>query len=126
MTTSEGRGGRNVGLLLAEGGLVAAPLVAHGVAGEWRRGLTFAALPAIAAAGLDALLLARPSVVTAGASKEVQYAFVITLGATVFASAVGCLDVLGAPARRKKSKAALMVIPHAGAGQIGATLVRSW
>ncbi len=123
MATTTSRNLTLDGLFLGEAGFVAAPVVAHGVVGEWGRGLRFAVLPAIGASFLAGLVVARPSIVTSGLSTGLQYAFVLSIGESLFTSSLGVLDVTGATARQKQR---LHVVPFTEPHGGGLHLVGTW
>lgn len=121
MVTTESRDVTLGGLFVGEAGLVLAPLVGHGAVGEWTRGLRFALYPAIGATFLAGLVVARPSIVTSGLSTPLQYAFVLGVGETLFASSIGVWDVTGAKARHDKATT-VHVVPYTGKGEAGLRL----
>jgi hypothetical protein len=125
MVTSSHRAATLGGLFLGEAGLIAAPFVGHAVVGEWKRGLRFAAYPALGAALLGGLALARPSIVSSSLSTPLQYAFVFALGESIFSSALGVCDVTGATARRSKALE-LHLVPYAAHTNAGVSLAGAW
>jgi len=109
---------RNAGTYLAEAGLVLAPLTAHGVMGEWGRGLLHSAWPAVGMGGMTTLLLLRPDVVEGG-TLGTQYAYVSIMIFTVFSSAVGVADAMRA---KERARAPVRVAPMVGNGRVGIVL----
>jgi hypothetical protein len=113
---------RNLGVGVAEGGLVLAPFIAHAVVGEPRRGLFFSAVPAAFALGTTALLLVVPDTIDGGALR-IQYTFAaLFIGASLGAT-IGVVDSLFADGRaRDRAKSAapkLTLFPTVVRGQFG-------
>ena len=119
IATSEGRPTRNAGLYVIESGFIVAPLVAHGVVGEWKRGALFALAPAVTALGMATLIQTNPDVITAGKLPP-QYFFVGIFIATMVTSTFGVLDALGTTERA--SLRGLTIAPMAGRSELGLTL----
>lgn len=82
---------KNIGFVFAGAGLVVAPLLAHGVVGEWERGTWFC-LPSLGAeAGMIAIAMARPDAVFEG-TRLTRTFFVGLFTASLFTSAAGIVD----------------------------------
>lgn len=115
---------KNAGILLAEGGLVLAPLAAHAVTREWRRGLLFSLIPATSLAATGALMLAYPNVVSV-APPAVQYSIFTALTVSVFGATLGVLDAARVGERRHAARSGALVrgvgfAPVLGGGAYGA------
>lgn len=89
---------RNLGVGVAEGGLVLAPLVTHAVLGETRRGLAFAAVPAAFATGTATLLLFVPNTIDGG-KLHIQYTFAALFIGSFLGATIGVVDGLYAGGR---------------------------
>jgi len=84
--------------LVIDAGLALAPLVAHGLVGEWERGLAFAAVSSGAALATSLLLESSPELIQHGhPADRVLFGALFTL--TLFSSAVGIADCLSAGER---------------------------
>jgi len=79
------------GLHVMDTGLTLAPLLAHGVAGEWGRGALFAIPPALSGIGMAALLSVRPDAPIRGKQKS-QRIYPVLIMVSVLGSAVGVFD----------------------------------
>ena len=102
------------GLYLMHGGLTLAPLAAHLVAGEWRRGAIFSLAPALAGMGMVALLALTPEAPIRGKNKSQRiYPVLITVG--VLGSAVGIFDAAFVDERRAERQRAFAVSVGAAA-----------
>ena len=128
LVRSETRVGRNRGLLLGQGGLCLAPLLAHGVVGEWGRGALFSILPLLAEGGMIALTAKAPDIVTTGPAPE-QLAFITLLAAGVIGSGIGVVDVAKADeraaARKLGALEGLRLTPIVGRG-LGGLAIGGW
>jgi len=83
----------NAGLAVIGGGLTLAPLFAHGIEGEWGRGAWFALPPALAGAGMVALLAVVPRAPVRGrASTHTVVLFPAVLSLELLGSGVGIVD----------------------------------
>jgi hypothetical protein len=107
----------NAGWMSIQTGFVLAPLAAHGVSGEWMRGLAFAAPPAAMEAGAATVLLLEPDAVRHGnlTQQRLLWSF---LGVGLFSSAVGIVDATFAGSRAR----ALSLAPRVGSGEVGLEL----
>jgi hypothetical protein len=90
----------NAGVITMQSGLLVAPLVAHGIVGEWGRGALFTILPALSSAGMITLLATTPSAVTHTTLESQRYFYVLLTG-SLLGGTVGVLDALRAPARER-------------------------
>lgn len=82
---------KHAGLVVMHSGLTLAPLVAHGVGGEWRRGVLFSIPPALGGLGMLALLSVRPEAPMMGKNKSHRI-FPVLITVSVLGSAVGIFD----------------------------------
>lgn len=122
---------KNVGLLVAGAGLALSPFTAHAVAGEWKRGAAFSAVPVATEIAISVLLATRPDAVYHG-DKASRTAFGILFTADVFIAALGLVDASFAGDRKReraahppaKSAAPRLryVAPTAPGGGFGLTL----
>ena len=118
---------RNLGVGIAESGLVLAPFVAHAAVGEYRRGLAFSAVPATFAAGMTTLLLFVPDTIDGG-KLHIQYIFAATLIGSFLGATIGVVDAIlvgdRAAARPRVPRLALapMVTQHHVGIALGGTL----
>jgi hypothetical protein len=124
--TSQGDDARtSAGWVAIEAGFVLAPLVSHGVEGEWTRGMAFAAPPAAMLAGTAVIIGVDPSGIDHGqiGARLPAWSF-LTVG--LITGIVGVIDSTLADTRaRAVSRAlarALSVTPTAGPGQLGLRL----
>jgi hypothetical protein len=91
----------HAGLAIGGAGLSLAPLFAHGVAGEWQRGAWFSLPPAVASAGMLALVRAVPEAPLRGKRKSHSaLLFPVLVGLNVVASGVGIVDAALVDERR--------------------------
>ncbi len=104
----------NAGWLTMESGFVVAPLVSHGVVGEWTRGLAFSAVPVGALGGSAGLFADRPRTVRHGVLSEQRVLWAL-FGAALFTGAAGVVDVAFAGERAHS----LTIAPAVGAGRYG-------
>jgi hypothetical protein len=116
LLTTDGmaRSADNAGWLTIQSGFVIAPLAAHGVAGEWARGLLFAAPPAAMDAGTATLLAIHPEAVRHGDLTQQRFLWGF-FGVGLFTSAFGVVDATFAAGRAR----ALSVAPRVGSGEVG-------
>jgi hypothetical protein len=97
-TAPSGVGGdarRSFGWLGIETGFVVAPLVAHGIVGEWGRGLLFSILPVAAVAGTAVMYAKRPDSVENSSLDDQRVAWSLFTAALI-SSTAGLVDVLTA------------------------------
>jgi hypothetical protein len=118
-TSNDSAAANRAGWLVMEGGFALAPLAAHGVAGEWGRGVLFAAAPTAMFASTAGLFAYSPNAVGHG-TLEVQRVLWAFFGVGVFSSAVGVVDAAFAPERQ--ARRTLYLTPTAGIGGAGLTL----
>jgi hypothetical protein len=115
LTSGHSLDAKHDGLYVMSLGLTLAPVVAHGVAGEWARGTLFAIVPAIGGIGMAMLLAKRPDAPIKGKQKSQRiYPVLITISAV--GSAVGVFDAALADERVPKVGVAV------GDGFVGAEL----
>lgn len=91
LTTGRGLAVKRDGLIVMDTGLTLAPLVAHGVAGEWGRGALFGLVPAAGEIGMAVLLAAHPDAAVKGKNKS-QRIYPVLLSLSVLGSALGIFD----------------------------------
>jgi hypothetical protein len=103
------------GLMVMDTGLTLAPLLAHGVAGEWARGALFAIPPALGGVGMAALLASVPEAPIKG-RKHSQRIYPVLITLSFVGSAAGILDA--ALVDRRLPSVSLA----AGDGYVGAEL----
>jgi len=82
---------KHTGLAVMHTGLALAPLMAHGVVGEWWRGAAFSAVPAAGGVGMAILLAKRPEAPIKGKEKSQRF-YPVLIAASVIGSAVGIFD----------------------------------
>jgi hypothetical protein len=102
------------GWMVMQSGFVAAPVVAHGIAGEWGRGLLFGSVPFATTAGTATVFAIDPNAVRHSALPEQRILwslFVVGL----FSSAYGVVDSLSADERARR----LVVTPVVGRDTVG-------
>jgi hypothetical protein len=102
------------GWMAMQSGFAAAPIVAHGVAGEWERGLLFGSVPLATTAGTATVFAVDPNAVRHSQLPEQRILwslFVVGL----FSSAYGVVDALSADERARR----LVVTPVVGRGIVG-------
>ena len=100
LLASDAAGGARgrAGWITLVGGFAVAPLVAHAAAGDWARGLLFAALPMACAAGTTAVLLREDRPLDALRARDQRLLWpLLSLG--LIGSMVGLLDVAAADSR---------------------------
>ncbi len=107
---------KGAGVVLAQAGLVVAPIVSHGVLGEWKRGSLFAVAPLVGSLGMLTLLEARPHTVAGGPSTY-QYAFSGLFTLSLLSSMVGVFDVTTFHDRARRVEVA--VSPAISPGLVG-------
>jgi hypothetical protein len=108
LTTGRGLAVKRDGLLVMDTGLTLAPLLAHGVAGEWARGALFSLAPAAGEVGMAILLAAHPAAPVVGKHKS-QRIYPILITVSVLGSALGIFDAALADER----------LPHVALGASG-------
>jgi hypothetical protein len=114
----------HAGLAIGGAGLALAPLFAHGVAGEWERGAWFSLPPALAGAGMLALVRAVPEAPVRGRRKNhTAVLFPLLVGVDVVASAIGITDAALADQRRDT---ALRLTAHTSPDFNGLQLGGTW
>ena len=113
-TGNGGNGVVNAGWLTICGSFTLSPIVAHGVVGEWGRGLLFAGVPAAMTGGTVALFQIEPGTVNHGTlgQQRIMWGFV---GAAFLASAAGIVDATLAAKRARP----LTIAPVVGTGRVG-------
>ncbi len=93
MTGTSGDGSvQNAGILIAQSGLVLAPFAAHGVSGEWRRGLFFALPPLATEVGMLFLIDQWGEKLVTLAPLGTQYLYSALFTGSVLFSAIGIID----------------------------------
>jgi hypothetical protein len=106
MTGTSGDGFvQNAGIVIAESGLVLAPLAAHGVAGEWKRGLLFALPPLATEIGMLILINQWGDQLVTLAPLGTQYLYSALFTGSVLFSAIGIVDAAFAGSRTSASTA---------------------
>lgn len=111
----------NVGLGIAEGGLVLAPFLAHLMVGETRRGLVFSAPPAVFALATATLIAFVPDTIEGG-KLHIQYLFAASFIGALLGSTIGVVDAAFAPARARERAAHaphVTFVPMLARGQLG-------
>lgn len=83
---------QNAGIVIAQSGLVLAPFVAHGVAGEWKRGLFFALPPLATEVGMLFLIDQWGERLVTLAPLGTQYLYSALFTGSVLFSAIGIVD----------------------------------
>jgi hypothetical protein len=104
----------NAGWMVMQSSFAAAPIVAHGITGEWGRGLLFSSVPLATTAGSATVLAIDPNAVRHSPLPEQRILwslFVVGL----FSSAYGVVDALSADERARH----LVVTPVVGRGIAG-------
>jgi len=91
LTTGRGLAVKRDGLLVMDTGLTLAPLVAHGITGEWGRGALFSLAPAAGEIGMAILLAAHPDAPVVGKHKS-QRIYPVLITVSVLGSALGIFD----------------------------------
>jgi hypothetical protein len=91
LTSGHSLPAKHDGLYVMSLGLTLAPLVAHGVAGEWARGALFSVVPALGGIGMAMLLAKRPDAPIKGKQKS-QKIYPVLITISVVGSAVGIFD----------------------------------
>jgi hypothetical protein len=105
---------------LIDAGLALAPLVAHGIVGEWKRGLVFSAASSAAALGTTLMLEYNPDLIQHGeAATRVPFGVMFSLA--IFTSGVGIADTFFAADRAASAstRARTHIYPMAGRGTAG-------
>jgi hypothetical protein len=83
---------QNAGIVIAQSGLVLAPIAAHGVAGEWKRGLFFALPPLATEIGMLFLIDQWGERLVTLAPLGTQYLYSALFTGSVLFSAIGIVD----------------------------------
>jgi hypothetical protein len=91
LTTGHGLAVKHDGLYVMSTGLTLAPLLAHGVVGEWSRGAVFSILPALGGIGMAALLAVHPDAPIKGKDGS-QRIYPVLISVSVLGSALGIFD----------------------------------
>jgi hypothetical protein len=99
---------RNAALLGAMSGMTLAPVFAHMIVGETKRGLFFGLIPLATEIAMGGLMLYRPNLVTI-APVGVQYSYIALIAASIFGSAIGTLDAVRVDERATGSRSELRV-----------------
>ena len=102
--------------LVIDAGLALAPLVAHGLVGEWRRGLGFAALSTGGALLTQILIESSPELIQHGRATD-RVLFGVLFTVALFSSAAGVADCLSAADRAPPPR--LTIHPIGGPGALG-------
>ena len=106
---------------LIDAGLALAPLVAHGIVGEWKRGLAFTAVSSAAALGTQLMLEFNPDLIQNGeAITRVPFGVMFSLA--IFTSGVGIADTFFAADRAASASTRAHIYPMAGRGTAGLVL----
>jgi hypothetical protein len=112
-----GNGGKTSdigGWMVLQSGFAAAPLVAHGVTGEWGRGLIFGSVPLATTAGTATVFAIDSNAVRHSELPQQRMLWSLFV-AGLFSSAYGVVDSLGADERARR----LVVAPVVGRGVAG-------
>jgi hypothetical protein len=111
----------SAGWVAIEAGFVLAPLVSHGVEGEWARGAAFAAPPAAMLAGTAVIIGVDPSGIDHGriGARLPAWSF-LTVG--LVTGIAGVIDSAFADTRARSVSRAFLVTPTAAPGQLGLRL----
>jgi hypothetical protein len=100
MTGTSGDGFvQNAGIVIAETGLVLAPIAAHAVAGEWKRGFIFAIAPLATEIGMLVLIDQWGEKLVTLAPLGTQYLYSALFTGSVLFSAIGIVDAALASGR---------------------------
>lgn len=100
MTGTSGDGFvQNAGIVIAETGLVLAPIAAHAVTGEWKRGFFFALAPLATEIGMLVLIQQWGEKLVTLAPLGTQYLYSAMFTGTVLFSAIGIVDATFASRR---------------------------
>jgi hypothetical protein len=116
---SAGDARRSLGWLAIGSGFVAAPVVAHGIVGEWARGAIFSVVPAASLSATVAMYRTRPDSVENSSLDDQRVTWGLFTAALI-ASTVGLVDVLSAPARQRPLGIGL--VPAMGPTMLGLQL----
>jgi hypothetical protein len=102
MTGTSGDGFvQNTGIVIAQSGLVLAPFAAHGVAGEWKRGLFFSLPPLATEIGMLLLIDQWGEKLVTLAPLGTQYLYSALFTGSVLFSAIGIVDAAFAGQRNR-------------------------
>jgi hypothetical protein len=118
-TSNDGATQSNAGWLTIESGFVMAPLASHAFAGEWGRGLVFAAPPLAAMAGTATLFDLQPQTIIHGSLPQQRVLWSLFVVGLLSGSA-GIVDGVLAPSRRRPRPIA--IAPSLGRGQMGVSI----
>lgn len=126
IAVSEDRRVRNPALLGGQWGMVFAPLAAHAIVGETRRGVWFS-LPLLVPVVVNSIVVRLYPDVIRRAPAGVQYTTFLSVTLSVFGSTYGVLDALRSGERRpkKSSGSSFAVLPMFGEGTAGALVTGS-
>jgi hypothetical protein len=91
LTIDDSLATKHAGLGVMHTGLALAPLMAHGVVGEWERGAWFSIPPALGGLGMAGLLAWRPDAPIKGKQKS-QRIYPVIITVSVVGAAVGVFD----------------------------------
>ena len=92
---------QNTGIVIAQSGLVLAPFAAHGVAGEWKRGLFFSLPPLATEIGMLLLIDQWGEKLVTLAPLGTQYLYSALFTGSVLFSAIGIVDAAFAGQRNR-------------------------
>lgn len=118
-TSNDGATQSNAGWLTIESGFVVAPIASHAIAGEWGRGLAFAAPSVAAMAGTATLFDLQPQTVIHGSLPQQRVLWSLFVVGLLSGSA-GIVDAALAPSRQRPKRIAMA--PSLGRGQIGVAI----
>ena len=107
----------NVGWLVMQSTFVATPIFAHGVAGDWVRGLAWAAVPADATGGTVGLFAFDKGTVFHGSLGEQRWLWSL-FGAGLAAGTAGLVDVV-LEGKRPGAVSAVTLLPSIAPGRAG-------
>ena len=120
LAAHEDNAGRKLGAYIWLGGVALAPIVAHGVSGEWTRAALFGAVPLLSALGA-VLMIERAPVLLEGGELGERRVLAACLGIELLASGVGLFDAINAGARARRQQSQLALAPflvRGGAGMV--------
>jgi hypothetical protein len=116
LSTSNGVASQdNAGWLTMQSGFVLAPVLSHGIVGEWKRGLAFSTAPIACEVATAELFYVTPVAVEHG-TLPAQRAMWVLFGVGLFSGAAGVIDTAFAGER---ARAALRVVPTVGRSSVG-------
>lgn len=109
----------NAGWITMMGAFTLSPVVAHGVEGEWARGLAFSSLPAATTGGTVVLFQAVPDTIDHGTLEQQRLMWAL-FGVGFLGSAAGVIDATLAPRRaRARARHDVTLAPMIGASMVG-------